>query len=201
MNKETRQTFLATSASVLLFITLFLILKMDILISALLAVGTYIGVFMISKPRITLGNLDVENMENGLELKALMDEAESDLSRIKSYGDTIKDKEISKGTLDLYEVGNNILEYLKRNPEKITKSRRFFNYYLETSAEIIKKYVEFEKTNITSGEIDRIYDRTKNAVLVLKEGFKKQYVKLVSNEIVDMEADIELLENTLKEDI
>ncbi|MFB0918239.1 MAG: 5-bromo-4-chloroindolyl phosphate hydrolysis family protein [Clostridiaceae bacterium] len=201
MNKETRQTFLATSASVLLFITLFLILKMDILISALLAVGTYIGVFMISKPRITLGNLDVENMENGLELKALMDEAESDLSRIKSYGDTIKDKEISKGTLDLYEVGNNILEYLKRNPEKITKSRRFFNHYLETSAEIIKKYVEFEKTNITSGEIDRIYDRTKNAVLVLKEGFKKQYVKLVSNEIVDMEADIELLENTLKEDI
>lgn len=201
MNKEKRQTFLATSASVLLFITLFLILKMDILISALLSIGTYIGVFMVSKPKITLGNLDVESMENGLELKALMDEAESDLGRIKAFGDTIKDKEISKGTLDLYEVGNNILEYLKRNPEKITKSRRFFNYYLETSGEIIKKYVEFEKTNITSGEIDRIYDRTKNAVLVLKEAFKKQYVKLVSNEIVDMEADIELLENTLKEDI
>ncbi len=200
MKPEARQTILATLSSVFLFLILALGIKWNIIISAVLALGTYYGVYNISKPPVRLGNTDIDALENGIELKELMDEGEKDMAVMKQYTDIIKSPDIRKSAEELYTEGNNILQYLRDNPGKISKARRFLNYYLETAKEIIVKYAKFEKTDIKTEELAALFEKTEKALDILKSAFRKQFVKLASNEIMDIEQDIDLLEKTLKEE-
>lgn len=198
--EQRKQNFMATLVSVFLFLVLYWGLEWNILVSALLAIGTFFGVYFLSKPRVKLGNLDVEMLQNGLELKELTDEADRDLKELNDYLRSIKSPEISKNGSALFELGTNIVTYLKRNPEKISKARRFLNYYLDTARDIVAKYAKFEGANIQSQELDELHGKTSKALVILQEAFKKQYVKLVANDMMDIEADINLLENTLREE-
>ncbi len=200
MKPEARQTILATLSSVFLFLILALGIKWNIIISAVLALGTYYGVYNISKHPVRLGNTDIDALENGIELKELMDEGEKDMAVMKQYTDIIKSPDIRKSAEELYTEGNNILQYLRDNPGKISKARRFLNYYLETAKEIIVKYAKFEKTDIKTEELAALFEKTEKALDILKSAFRKQFVKLASNEIMDIEQDIDLLEKTLKEE-
>ncbi|MPN38172.1 hypothetical protein SDC9_185696 [bioreactor metagenome] len=44
--------------------------------------------------------------------------------------------------------------------------------------------------------MDNIEVKTSGALLTLQDAFKKQYIQLASNELIDIEADIDLLQKT-----
>lgn len=200
MDDNKKQNFAATSVSIVVFLLFFLGLKWNMVVASLLSVGTWFGVYNLSKPVLKLGNTDIEALENAQEIKELMEEAHRDMTMYKNHLDQVKAPEIKEEGEKLYATGKSILDYLEDNPRKISKARRFLNYYLETSKELIVKYVSFEKTNIKTEELVRIYESTLKALNILQEAFRKQFVKLASNEILDIESDIQLLEKTLKEE-
>ena len=98
----------------------------------------------------------------------------------------------------LLGTGVRILRYLGKNPDKIRQARRFFTYYLDTAAKLLARYVEFQETQVSSREVSGILERTARALPVLNEAFENQFTHLMEGELLDVEADIELLESTLK---
>ena len=91
-----------------------------------------------------------------------------------------------------------ILAYLEENPDKIKLARRFFTYYLDTAAKLLTRYVDFQETELHSGEIAGILQKTAEALPVLNAAFEKQFAHLIQGELLDIEADLELLKSTLK---
>ena len=91
-----------------------------------------------------------------------------------------------------------ILAYLEENPDKIKLARRFFTYYLDTAAKLLTRYVDFQETELHSGEVADILQKTAEALPVLNSAFEKQFAHLMQGELLDIEADIELLKSTLK---
>lgn len=183
--------------SLALFVLMFFLIRIDIYSSLLLAVTGFLLGWLLVRPKPSAAR-DISLLDASLdqELKDLMLEAQERLAHIQAMSQSVKHRTISEESQNLTRLGEKIMDYLRRNPHKITKARRFFGYYLTTAEDLLKKYAEFERTGIQSQEVEELAQKTADALRTLQDAFRKQYVHLATNEILDMEADIDLLEKT-----
>ena len=137
-------------------------------------------------------------MPGGEEIQKLLDDAQADLTDIEKAGKAIADSAVQKDAEALCATGTRILAYLKDNPDKIKLARRFFTYYLDTAAKLLARYVDFQNTGLHSEEVTEILRKTAESLPVLNKAFEKQFTHLMQGELLDVEADIELLKSTLK---
>ena len=87
---------------------------------------------------------------------------------------------------------------MEENPEKITEARRFIDYYQETASSLLEKYVRLQESGLGSKDAVRLKSQTRQALLTLNRAFEGQFEKLMRNELMDMEADLRLLKQTMK---
>ncbi len=196
--KETLRLILSIGAGLLSFGIGTSFLSWPFFLTLPLAVGVYLGVYTFAKPTVKIGNIKVDSLRNGEALKSLMNEGLADLNAIRRGATNSKEPTIRENANQLYRTGVRIYEYLKDNPDKIPVARRFLTYYLDTAAGILDKYIKLEKTGVVNQNMFTLTRQTENALLTLDEAFKKQFSNLVTNEVIDIEADIQLLEQTLK---
>ncbi|NMA11672.1 MAG: hypothetical protein GX933_00600 [Chloroflexi bacterium] len=193
-----RQTIFATISSVAAFIGLNFIVEWPIIIAALLSIGIFAGVYMISKPKLKIGNLDLDSLKNGTEIRFLLQEAEQDLISIGEVSKKIDNPVIKTNAESLFDTGVRILNYLSENPDQISAARRFFGYYLNTSRNILEKYLTVQKAKLNSAEINNIKAATEKTIPMLNIAFDRQFENLMKNDILDIESEIKLLETNLK---
>lgn len=182
-------------------VALFLyVIKLDLPTAILMGVLTLIFGFLSWKAYLNKNNTGTRDLDRILEaeLVTLVKEGQKDLNEIEHIAKTTKSREISQSALKLYELGQKIMAFLHNNPEKITKARRFFNYYLKTAQTLLNKYYGFEKNGIQADEIAHLEHRTVEAMTLLNDSFRKQYISLTTNERLDVEAEIDLLEKESK---
>lgn len=134
---------------------------------------------------------------NNAELKRLFEEARQDLETLRKVGRTAPDAEVRSHATHLFETGQKIFTYLKDHPEKIPSSRQFFTYYLDAAAEILAKYQKIQASGIGGQEAIQATDQAKRALNVLDKAFSKQFSRLLEGDLMDIENDIKVLEQTL----
>lgn len=196
--KEIMRMILSVIGGAVTFLVLFLLAGWNILISILLCVGVYFGLYLVLKPSRRLGGKDVESLPDGEEMEKMLAEAEKDLYEIRRASQSIFDRSVQRDAENLHKTGSRILAFLKENPERIRQARRFFLYYLDTAAKLLGRYRDFQNTGLHTEEIEEILERTKKALPMLNQAFEKQFTRLMEGELMDVEADIALLEKTLK---
>ena len=180
------------------FLVLFLALHWPLLLCATLAVGLYLALDLLLRPRRRIGGIDVEELKGGEELRQLLDEAREDLDTIRSAAAEIQELAVRRDAETLCQTGTRMISYLEEHPEKIPLARRFFTYYLDTAAALLSRCRELQKTGLRTPEVTEILERTAKALPVLLDAFERQFAHLMEGELLDLEADIALLESTLK---
>lgn len=180
------------------FLVLFLLFRWSLIVCILLCVGIYFGLFLLLKPSRRIAGIDVESLPGGEEIQKLLDDAQADLGDIDQAVKAIADPAVQQDAQALYATGTGILAYLNENPDKIKLARRFFTYYLDTAAKLLARYVDFQNTGLHSEEVTEILCKTAESLPVLNKAFEKQFTHLMQGELLDVEADIELLKSTLK---
>lgn len=195
--KEMVTALISALISCAVFLLLFLAAGWNLAAAALLCILLYFGLGLILKPRKKIGGIDVEKIQGGEELQKLLEEARKDLkiSRAAREITNIKAKEDAEA---LEAGGRRILSYLEENPEKISMARRFFTYYLDTAAGLLERYTQLQETGLRTPEVTEALRKTAGTFPVLNEVFEKQFTRLMEGELMDVEAEISLLENTLK---
>lgn len=196
--KDTARTLISALAAAVLFLLLFLFLHWNVIVSILLGAGVYFGLFFLLKPNRKIAGIDVESMPGGEEIQKLLEDAKADLAEMQKAGKAITAPAVQANAAALSETGTRILAYLQENPDKIKLARRFFTYYLDTAAKLLARYVDFQNTGLHSEEVTEILQKTADALPVLNSAFERQFTHLMQGELLDVEADIELLKSTLK---
>lgn len=196
--KDTISTLVSALISCVVFLLLFFPLQWSPLAAAALSVILYFGLCLLLKPRKRLGGIDIERIQGGEELQRLLNEAQKDLKQIGKAAREITNIKTRQDAEALEAGGKRILAYLQENPEKIGMARRFFTYYLDTAAKLLARYVDFQNTGLHSEEVTEILCKTAESLPVLNKAFEKQFIHLMQGELLDVEADIELLKSTLK---
>jgi len=149
-------------------------------------------------PTRSVGRVKVDFAQYDAEKRRTLQEASAHLRNIDSVLRQVQSPDIRTRGRRVYETGNRIIEYVTKYPEKISIARRFFNYYLETASSILVKYLDIQKTRIQTTEIRQLGERTAQSLEILETAFEKQFGKLMVDEIMDIESDINLLETPLR---
>jgi 5-bromo-4-chloroindolyl phosphate hydrolysis protein len=184
--------------SVIVFSLSLVILKWSLAAAAVLSLGCYAGLSFLFTPIFKIGGVNIEHMKNSEEILTLMEEGEKDLSSIKTVIDTSKDPQIKIKAQSVYREGAKIIEYIKKNPAKAVMARRFFNYYLDRANEILKKYSNLLSAGIETDRLKSLKEKTFSALESISKGMVLQFSRLISSEVIDIEADIKLLESTIR---
>lgn len=196
--KEKTRTTIAVIISLIAFYILSSVLKWNTLVAGLIAVVLYFAVFLLLKPVLRIGSTNVENIKGGETMHRMMSDAHEDIQSIYIASQNIRDKDIKQKAEKLHELGSRILKYLNDNPSSIPEARRFFTYYLDTGQNILNKYMRLETSNPGSAEIKELSEKTSRGMDILYDAFTKQFSRLMRNELMDVEADIKMLEESLE---
>ena len=196
--KGLARDILSAVLSAVLFLLLYLAARWNFLIAAVLAIGLFFAVSFLLRPRKKIGTHFVDKLDNGEELQALLDEARAHLKSISGCAAGIHEADVYENAKKLYATGENILKYLEANPDKIPVAKRFINYHLETADNLLNKYVNFKSTNLRTEDMQRVFELTSHALITLRDAFEAQYEKLMRNDLMDVEADIKVIETLFK---
>ncbi|MGN0587624.1 MAG: 5-bromo-4-chloroindolyl phosphate hydrolysis family protein [Oscillospiraceae bacterium] len=201
MKNDFRQNIAAiisAAAAGAVFVILLFMLEWSVFIDIPVAVGTYAGLYLITKPKRRIGNTDIDFIENGAELEQKLLEAREDYDSIKRSIVKIGDVQVKNEAEKLAETSAAIIEYLEQNPLKIRQARQFIDYYQDSASKLLSRYIGLQDANIETAEIIQLKKDTRSALVTLNKAFSGQFEKLMRGELTDMQAEIELLEQTVK---
>lgn len=187
----------ASGIAAAIFLFLFLPLGWSPLVAGVIAVGAYFGLELAFRPQERIGGVVLSSLKGGEEMKRLLDEAHADLREIREAEQRIHESGVRENAVRLGETAGRLLKYLAENPAKISAARRFFTYYLDTAAKLLKRYVEFQNTELKTEEVRRIMEKTAESLPTLNKAFDGQFTRLMRGELLNTEADIEVLEKTV----
>ena len=88
----------------------------------------------------------------------------------------------------------------KEHPDKAGGLRKFLNYYLPTTLKILNSYAELEKQGVEGENIAATKKRIENMMDMVVEGFERQLDKLFAGDMMDIAADITVMEQMMQGD-
>lgn len=198
MGKETRQTLLALIAAILVFLVLFFALEWQVIMSVLVSVGIYFAVYYLTSPILKIGDIELESIKNGEEIKALYDQSTAEVRQMEGSIDVLEQSSVKEQAIELGGTSWDILKYLEGHPSDISQSRHFLTYYFPTANKIIKNYIRLKVANISSHKLVEVQEKTTESLDLLNDLFAKQRDSYHKDILLDLEVESELLENTLK---
>lgn len=122
------------------------------------------------------------------------------LRQIREVNDAIENPEMSRKIDRIGEITERILEFQKEHPDKAGGLRKFLNYYLPTTLKILNSYAELEKQGVEGENIAATKQRIENMMDMVVEGFERQLDKLFAGDMMDIAADITVMEQMMQGD-
>lgn len=120
------------------------------------------------------------------------------ISELDELNSKIKDDSIKQKIFEIREIIIKIFENFKKDPNDVNISRQFLNYYLESTVKILKKYRELSEQKIITTELTDSLKKVESILDTLKNAYYNHYEKLIQNDIMDLDAEVKVLEQTIK---
>ena len=126
---------------------------------------------------------------------------ENDLLRqIREVNEDIENPELSRKIYRIEEITHRILEFQKEHPDKAGELRKFLNYYLPTTLKILNSYAQLENQGVEGENITATKQRIEGMMDMVVEGFERQLDKLFAGDMMDIAADITVMERMMQGD-
>ena len=95
---------------------------------------------------------------------------------------------------------NKIITTIEKEPKKYKRMNNFFEYYLPTTLNIIKKYDEIENQSLTTQEGKEFMESSEKMISKINNSFKNQLSKLYQSDMIDTDAEMKVFNNMLNAD-
>jgi len=119
---------------------------------------------------------------------------------LRELNDTIADIPISDKIDRIEVLTAKIFRIVEDNPAKLPQIRRFMNYYLPTTLKLLHSYATLEKQDIHGENITAAKENISRILETLATGFEQQLDQLFQSDVMDIAADINVLENMMQQD-
>lgn len=110
----------------------------------------------------------------------------------------IEDKNMQNDLIQIHDSVEKIISVVEKKPEKYKKVKTFFDYYLPVTINILRKYDEIENQRLISDESKDLMKSTQNMVKKINDSFKMQLSALYQDEIIDVDAEMKVIDSMLK---
>ena len=107
-------------------------------------------------------------------------------------------EKIQKLLKNIINVSDNIYKEVVVNTDKLYKLERFNNYYLITIQKIVKKYTKNILTKIKNKQSEELFIKIEEFLNNVVTGFNNLYQSLYTDEMIDLDAEIKVMEKDIK---
>lgn len=184
---------------ILVFVLFFTILSYSIIISIIIGGVVFLVSALLSRPKrkrpLTSGYItDVDEAPQDEKLREGFEKQQ----QLKQLKNRITKYEIREKVAKIIDVVDRIFDDFKKDPKDIREGRQFLNTYLDSTITIIEKYSDLSKSETKSEELQDALERTEALLDQINESFEVLLSKLLENDTLDLNVEIEVLEKTLK---
>ncbi len=179
---------------------IYLLIKTRILLYLVLGVVLIILIFIIVivvKNKKIQKQINDANMSNQ-DFKNIIRVNRNKIGNLRSFIFRIDDRAVKADVTEIADSSKWIIDNLEKNPSDLNGTKRFINYYLDATINIIKKYVEFQKGEGYTEEQMKSLEKSKETIKLINKSLKQQKMKLLDNDFLDLKVEMEVLEKTLK---
>ena len=130
------------------------------------------------------------------ELDEAIRQGRDSIREIRRLNDEIPEARLSDDLEEIERLTAEIFRQIERCPDKLPKIRKMMGYYLPTTLKLVRKYAEVqEQSNLEN--VRTILDEIRQMVSAVKIAFRKQLDNLYEHDVVDITADIQVMEQIL----
>ncbi len=144
-----------------------------------------------AKKGITVGNRDITQV---------LEDAKNNNKQIKEMIKKIEDASMQVSIIEICETTERIIATVETSPKKFKRAETFFDYYLPMTLSFLNNYDNIENQKLTSKESIKFMNDAKSKIDLLNKAFQKQLSSLYQNDIVNMDAEMKVLDMMLKSD-
>ena len=130
----------------------------------------------------------------------LYEKAQKDYLAIDAAEKTLQDGDIRAELAGLQPISVRIMDYMGAHPEKIPLARKFVTYYQDRTAALAKEYLEFEHTGLSTEQVEATKAKIRQTLAAMDEAYTAEFEKLLSDKLLDVDAELKVMEQTLAAD-
>ena len=131
------------------------------------------------------------------ELEEVLKQGRESIAEIRRLNDEIPDFKISAQLKQLEILTEKIFAFVEQHPEDVRQIRQFLNFYLPTTIKLLQQYVVLQNQEMRMGNIDEGMQKIENMLENVIVAFQKQLDSLFESDVVDITADIRVMEQMM----
>ncbi len=131
-------------------------------------------------------------------LHGVLKDGEQKLAQMRSFPHKIRNYDIRRKIVRICDVAERIFETLKKNPEDVKTAQHFSLYYLDSTIHILHKYVELSEHKAYSDDIKNTLKQVETILDKVQAAFERQLSNLLKNDMLDLNSEIAVLEETIE---
>ena len=128
---------------------------------------------------------------------AVMASARRDLTDLRVLNARIREPGIRTVSNEICGTMEKILNALKEDPTRIGSAQMFLQYYMPTQKNILTKYQQIASSGVAHAELT---EKVMNHLTDIKTATEKQLANVYENDMLDISAEMELMNVSIKED-
>ncbi len=130
------------------------------------------------------------------ELAEIIEEAERKILDIEQQRLKIGSQDLGERLRRILDVAHDVIELLEKKPSELRRARKFLNVYLDGAQRVI---AGFARTQAKT-QSDVLLGNFRDVLETIEETFKQQREKLLANDVLDLDIQIEVLKKQLQEE-
>ena len=173
----------------------------DWVIASIAALLVYRAANKIFRPKTILIEEEPEPINTGnKELDEVLTTGTAYMAELNTLNMNIPNENINKKIDEMMRIGRNIFEFITKNPTEVRQIRKFMNYYLPTTINLLKEYEEFRRQGTKSESVLEAMKKIEGVLDTIVVAFNKTLDDLYKNKVLNISVDIEVLEKMIKEE-
>lgn len=165
-----------------------------LLVCAALSAGAYALLRLKFKPETV--RVETEPDTGDAALDETIRQGRDALRQIRALNDAIPDHALSAQLDELESLTGKIFAEVEADPKKLPQIRRFLNYYLPTTLTLLGRYERLQHAG--SGEnAAQARAKIEQMLGMVVVAFRKQLDALFASEVMDITADVAVMEQML----
>ncbi|MCL2400269.1 MAG: 5-bromo-4-chloroindolyl phosphate hydrolysis family protein [Defluviitaleaceae bacterium] len=122
------------------------------------------------------------------------------IQQLENLKEMIQDTEVSSKITNLQNISKQIFDYISKNPTQVRKINTFMNFYYPTALKFLDHFAEHDNNKVKGENIQSSLNKTKESLSQFEEAFAHQLDNLYSDKALDIETDIVVLQNLMKQE-
>lgn len=173
-----------------------LIIMNSILISLVLSVLCYIGLYLLIVPKSPYKNISDEDIEL---IERVTKEGLENIKEIRTASEKVN-FDINRKIKNICDISEKIIENIKKEPQSIHTVKKLLTYYLPAVSNIIDIYIMLKKQDLQSKETQDRLKKVEDSLNTMEQVFNNYLTKSLEGKISELDYQLELLNATIELD-